>query len=166
MSSSECLPVFQNVRLELWYNFFLKRSTTSISGVCPCEQQMVIKETQTHLGVRGLSHPTCLTTPWWTGKKKDMTNTNKTNITADGSFIRAVGTVHLAVADLIGCEADRGVIGTRVLGWLTDSGLAGLFIWAVLTIDVPITHPALCDALAYMVWHVEEGRHIARLAIT
>lgn len=57
-----------------------------------------------------------------------MTCSNKINVTTDGSFIRAVCTVHFAIADFIGGEADRGVVGTRVLGWLTDSRLTGLFI--------------------------------------
>ena len=57
-----------------------------------------------------------------------MTCTDKVNFTTDGSFVRAVSTVHFAIADLIGCEADRGVIGTRVLGWLADSRLTGLLV--------------------------------------
>lgn len=81
-------------------------------------------------------------------KKKKMTCSDKTNSTTDGSFVRAIRTVHFAVADLIGREARGGVIGTRVLGWLAHSGLAGLFIGAVLAVDVPVAHPALCDTLA------------------
>lgn len=68
--------------------------------------------------------------------------------TADGSFIRAVAAVHLAVADLVGGEANRGVVGTGVLGGLAGSRLAGLFVWLVLAVDVAVAHPALGDALA------------------
>lgn len=70
------------------------------------------------------------------------------SVTANGSLVRAVGAVHLAVADLVGGEANRRVVGTRVLGWLADGGLAGLFIGAVLAVDVAVAHPALRDALA------------------
>lgn len=59
------------------------------------------------------------------GEKK---TTSDRNITTDGSFIGAVSTVHFAIADLVRGEADRGVVGTMVLGWLTDSRLTGLFI--------------------------------------
>lgn len=71
-----------------------------------------------------------------------------TFITADGSFIRAVAAVHLAVADLVGGEADRGVVGTGILGGLAGSRLAGLFIRLVLAVNVAVAHPALGDALA------------------
>lgn len=70
------------------------------------------------------------------------------SITADGSFIRAVATVHLAVADLVGGEADRGVVGTGVLGGLAGSRLAGFFIRLVLAVNVAVANPALGDALA------------------
>ena len=70
------------------------------------------------------------------------------DITTDGSLVRAVGTVHFAVADLIRSQAHGCVVCTRVLGRLADGGLAGLFVRAVLTVDVPVAHPALCDALA------------------
>lgn len=68
--------------------------------------------------------------------------------TADGSFVRAVAAVHLAVADLVRREADRGVVGTGVLGRLAGSRLAGLFVRLVLAVDVAVAHPALGDALA------------------
>lgn len=93
-------------------------------------------------------------------KKKKMTCSDKTNSTTDGSFVRAIRTVHFAVADLIGREARGGVIGTRVLGWLAHSGLAGLFIGAVLAVDVPVAHPALCDTLACGDWDVQTERHL------
>lgn len=54
--------------------------------------------------------------------------TSDRNITTDGSFIGAVSTVHFAVTDLVRGEADRGVIGTGVLGRLADSRLTGLLI--------------------------------------
>lgn len=58
----------------------------------------------------------------------DITSSGQINITTDGSFIRAISTVHLAIADFVWGQADRGVIGTGVLGWLTDRRLTGLFI--------------------------------------
>lgn len=70
------------------------------------------------------------------------------SVTTDGSLVRAVGTVHFAVADLVGGEARRRVVGTRVLGWFADGGFAGLFIGAVLAVNVAVAHPALRDALA------------------
>ena len=88
-----------------------------------------------------------------------MTCSDK-NSTTDGSFIRAIRAVHFAVADLIGREARGGVIGTRVLGWLTHSRLAGLFIGAVLAVDVPVAHPALCDTLACGDWDIQTDRHL------
>lgn len=77
-----------------------------------------------------------------------MQNDAGASVTADGSLVRAVGAVHFAVADLVGGEAHRSVVGTRVLGWFADSGFAGLFIGAVLAVNVTVAHPALCDALA------------------
>lgn len=77
-----------------------------------------------------------------------MQNDEGTSVTADGSLVRAVGAVHFAVADLVGGEAHRSVVGTRVLGWFADGGFAGLFIGAVLAVNVAVAHPALCDALA------------------
>lgn len=68
--------------------------------------------------------------------------------TADGSFIGAVAAVHLAVADLVGGEAHRGVVGTGILGGLAGSRLTGLFVRLVLAVDVAVAHPALGDALA------------------
>ena len=68
--------------------------------------------------------------------------------TADGAFVGAIGAVHLAVADLIGREAHQSVVGARVLGRLTDGRLAGLLVWAVLAVNIAVTHPALGDALA------------------
>lgn len=50
------------------------------------------------------------------------------NITTDGSFVRAVSTVHFPVADLVRCQAHGGVVGTGVSGRLADRGLAGFFI--------------------------------------
>lgn len=70
------------------------------------------------------------------------------DVTADGSLVRAVGAVHFAVADLVRSEAHRSVVGTRVLGRFADGGFAGLFVGAVLAVDVAVAHPALCDALA------------------
>ena len=42
------------------------------------------------------------------------------DITTDGSLVRAVGTVHFAVADLIRSQAHGCVVCTRVLGRLAD----------------------------------------------
>lgn len=77
-----------------------------------------------------------------------MNGANGESLTADGSLVRAVRAVHLAVADLVGGEAHRSVVGTRVLGRLADGGFAGLLIGAVLAVDVAVAHPALGDALA------------------
>lgn len=60
-------------------------------------------------------------------KGQKMTSSDR-NITTDGSFIGAVSTVHFAIADLVRGEADRGVVGTGVLGRLADSRLTGLLI--------------------------------------
>lgn len=70
------------------------------------------------------------------------------SVTADGSLVRAVRAVHFAVADLVGGEAHRSVVGTRVLGRLADGGFTRLFIGAVLAVNVTVAHPALGDALA------------------
>lgn len=70
------------------------------------------------------------------------------SVTACGSLVRAVRAVHFAIADLVGGEAHRSVVGTRVLGRLADGGFTGLFIGAVLAVNVAVAHPALGDALA------------------
>lgn len=72
----------------------------------------------------------------------------ESDVTANGSFVRAVGAVHFAVADLVRRQADGGVVGAMVLGRLAGRRLARLLIRAVLAVDVAIAHPALRDALA------------------
>lgn len=84
------------------------------------------------------------------------------SVTADGTLVRAVRAVHFAVADLVGGEADRSVVGTRVLGRLADGRFAGLFIGAVLAVNVAVAHPALGDTLACGEQSVESEWHQKR----
>lgn len=98
------------------------------------------------------------------------------SVTADGSLVRAVRAVHFAVADLVGGEAEGSVVGTRVLGRLADGSFAGLFIGAVLAVDVAVAHPALGDTLAcgeqrvWSEWHQKrfyfKRRKGSRLMVT
>ena len=68
------------------------------------------------------------------------------SLTTDGALVGAVGTVHFGIADLVGGEADRGVVGAGIFGRFTHGRFTRLLIGAVLAVDVPVTHPALRDA--------------------
>lgn len=60
-----------------------------------------------------------------------------------------VSTIVSPVADLVGGQAGAGVISTGLSGGLTEGGLTRLFIRAVFTVVVTVTHPALADTLPW-----------------
>lgn len=68
--------------------------------------------------------------------------------TTEVSLIRVVRAVISPVADALRRQADGGVVGTGVSGRLTGRHLTAFLIRQILTVMVPVTHPALTDTLA------------------
>lgn len=67
-------------------------------------------------------------------------------LTAELSLIGAVAAVIAAVTQLVGGQADGGVIGAGVRGWPADQGLTVLLVRVILAVAVAVTHPSFADA--------------------
>jgi len=67
-------------------------------------------------------------------------------LTTKLALVGAIPTVVRAVAELLGGEADGGVVGTRVGGRFAHQRLAVLLIRVVLAVTVPVADPGLADA--------------------
>ncbi len=60
-------------------------------------------------------------------------------------LVRAIGAVVLAVAQFLRRKTDGVIAGTNMVGELALKSLAVFFIWVILAIAVPVTHPGLTD---------------------
>lgn len=67
-------------------------------------------------------------------------------LTTELSLIRAISTVIVAITQLVGRQADRGVVGTGVRGGPAGQGLTVLLIRVILTVAVAVTHPCFANA--------------------
>lgn len=67
-------------------------------------------------------------------------------LTAELALIGAIPTIIRAITELLGGQADGGVVGTGVRGGFAHQGLAVLLVRVVLAVAVPVTDPRLADA--------------------
>lgn len=78
-------------------------------------------------------------------------------LTAELALVRSVSAVILAVTQLVGGQADGGVVGTGVGGRPAGQGLTVLLVRVIFAVAVTVAHPRFADAPS---WGMGRGQHL------